>query len=104
MGERWVDDYGQVITVHEKEKCEGEFCTIHNASVHSLCLAPQKWDFSGNLMLRECVHGEFHVDLDDIQMRNPIGETNGLCTYLLQCDKCCKEPQDEPENKGSIDG
>lgn len=83
--ETWADDFGLVVRVHATRTCHGEFCTIHNPSDHALSIMPQVWDSSRKVMMRKCVHENFHVDVDE-----PNYESIG-CFYV--CDGCCK-PKD----------
>jgi hypothetical protein len=85
--EPWVDDFGSKLQVHNDGTCLGPNCTIHKTSMHALCLAPQKWDWERGIMLRVCVHGIEHTDVDEIKTES---------CFDLKCDGCCcEDPDDE---------
>jgi hypothetical protein len=84
---RCFDISGEQISlyVHPEEWCIDEnksFCTIHNPRDWPLAHNKHLWDAYKGRMLRECGHGVFHSDPDDIR----TGET---CTEM-DCDKCCQ--------------
>mgnify|MGYP007099122171 CR=1 FL=1 len=86
----WTDDFGNVvINVHTGGMCVGQFCTIHNPSDHPLSLAPQKWSDIYGVMLRVCVHGKNHIDIDEPPRTNSSYRAawSKFCEY---CDGCCR--------------
>jgi hypothetical protein len=90
MSETWADDFGNVVNgVHDAGRCRGEFCTIHNNSTHPLSLSPQKWSDIYGIMLRQCLHGKFHTDVDEI---GGVGYDTPFCK---DCDGCCRFEEGE---------
>ena len=71
----------EIITnMHDKEKCEGQNCCIHNMSNHHMRNFPQHWRDDWKLMERICSHGVGHPDPDDPNEDRIHG-----------CDGCCVE-------------
>lgn len=66
---------------HERGKCLGEYCTIHNHSDHHMVDWPQNWRSDRGIMERMCVHGVGHPDPDD---PNVIAGDS-----VHGCDGCC---------------
>ena len=72
-----MEDYttgtGQKIKVHDKDKCEGEYCCIHNPSDHIM----KDWP----------THCIGHPDPDDLAFkeRNGFPDADGI----HGCDGCC---------------
>jgi hypothetical protein len=83
-----VDDFGLSVRVHESDKCMFQYCTIHNNSAHPLCFAPQRWNEIEGHMERQCTHGEFHVDADEIRFEGLAG----ACPKDT-CDGCCRQEE-----------
>ena len=75
---------------HTRDKCKGEYCTIHKRSNHSMREFPQHWRGDRGIMERICTHGVGHVDPDEIT----DDRTHG-------CDGCCGE-QLAPLSKSQI--
>lgn len=71
-------DTGQVVFVHDPDKCAGQHCCIHNPSDHPLNTAPLHWRGDRGIMERICEHGIGHTDPDDIAKSGVHG-----------CDGCC---------------
>jgi len=86
-----MEDYttgtGQKIKVHDKDKCEGEYCCIHNPSDHIMKDWPTHWRDDRLLMERICEHGIGHPDPDDLAFkeRNGFPDADGI----HGCDGCC---------------
>jgi hypothetical protein len=55
--EEYKTGMGQIVSVHDKEKCEGEYCCIHNPSDHHMKDWPTNWRDDRFLMERICKHG-----------------------------------------------
>lgn len=83
---RWVLEHSNenLVAVHDSSQCEGEFCTIHNMSDHSMRAFPQHWRGDRGLMERMCPHGVGHPDPDDVKYVDPYERIHG-------CDGCCGE-------------
>ncbi len=92
--EFWTDDFGLVVQVHSNGECMFEYCTVHNNSIHPLCLAPQRWNITEGIMQRQCVHGQFHVDRDEIRAWGLVGMCN-----KNSCDLCCLGKDEEYPNE-----
>lgn len=65
--------------MHDEEKCDGQYCTIHNRSDHHMRHMPQEWRGDRGIMERICEHGVGHPDPDDINPDKDHG-----------CDLCCR--------------
>ncbi len=88
--ETWVDDFGLSVRVHDAGQCMFQYCTVHNHSAHALCFAPQRWNELKGYMERQCIHGEFHVDADEIRFEG----LRGSCP-IGTCDLCCLEKDED---------
>jgi len=69
------------LEVHDRDKCAGEFCCIHNPSDHHMKNWPQLWRDDRKMMERTCPHGIGHPDPDDRSSFRDHG-----------CDGCCVTP------------
>lgn len=76
---------GQFLKVHDKGKCGGEHCPIHNPSDHVLKDRPTHWRDDRGIMERICEHGVGHPDPDDNRVRSDPYES------IHGCDGCCVE-------------
>jgi len=87
--EEYTTGTGQHIMVHNKEKCEGQYCCIHNPSDHVLVHSPTHWRSDRGIMERICEHGVGHPDPDDtaFRRREGLGDADGI----HGCDGCCVE-------------
>lgn len=73
-----------MLTVHDRSRCAGEPCTIHNPSDHPMRDFPQLWRADRQIMERTCPHGVGHPDPDDLTVRTTRhGGVHG-------CDGCCR--------------
>lgn len=79
---------GQVLTTHDKTKCVGEYCTIHNNSPHHMVKWTQNWRSDREIMERICPHGVGHPDPDDPKFLDEYERVHG-------CDGCCVPPPPE---------
>lgn len=80
-GNVWIDDFGTTLIVHDKTKCSGPYCTIHNNSNHVMKDFVQRWRTDKGFMERVCTHGIGHPDPDEI-----YNNRNGI----HGCDGCCR--------------
>lgn len=71
------------IRTHAKSRCEGEICTIHNRSNHSMRSFPQLWRSDRAIMERICEHGVGHPDPDEFRI------IHGFDDSTHGCDGCC---------------
>lgn len=81
-----------VLKVHERAKCEGGYCGIHNPSDHPLKDAPRNWRSDKAEMERMCPHGIGHPDKDGLNFSIQMATLNGQNTSYLGvhgCDGCC---------------
>lgn len=83
--EKWTDDTGQHIIVHDRARCSGQFCCVHNPSQHGMVGFARHWRSDRKIMERICPHGIGHPDPDDVAFRASIGDTNNA----HGCDGCC---------------
>lgn len=75
-----------MVTVHGRDQCAGEWCTIHNPSPHHMREWPQLWRADRQIMERTCRHGYGHPDPDDVVVQTTRhGGSHG-------CDGCCAAP------------
>jgi hypothetical protein len=74
--------------VHDRDKCAGEFCCIHNPSDHHMRGWPQLWRDDRKMMERTCPHGRGHPDPDD----RSVERRHGCCV-----PSCCLPPRTEEE-------
>lgn len=69
--------------MHSTQTCEGQPCTIHNRTNHSMRKFPQHWRGDRAIMERICEHGIGHPDPDEYKLAlYPHEATHG-------CDGCC---------------
>jgi len=73
--------------IHSKDKCIGEFCTIHNMSDHIMRSFPQHWREDRSIMERICDHDVGHPDPDNPW---PIDDDR----WIHGCCGCCGENTD----------
>jgi hypothetical protein len=79
-GNVWTDDFGTTVIVHDRTKCLGTYCTIHNHSNHVMKDFSQKWRTDKRYMERVCPHGIGHPDPDEVyDNRNGIHGCDGCC-------------------------
>ena len=78
------------IWAHPPEKCEGEACSLHARSEHSMRAFPQHWRGDRALMERICPHGVGHPDPDHIaHVRRTRGDAVADAEAVHGCDGCC---------------
>lgn len=92
--EIYVTGTGQRIRVHNRDRCEGEHCVIHNPSDHSMRDFPTHWRADRQLMERICPHGIGHPDPDSIAfIRRMDGEKRAGIESVHGCDGCCAKEE-----------
>lgn len=83
---------GEALYTHPETACEGQTCSIHNPSDHSMKHFPQHWRNDRNLMERLCPHGVGHPDPDDLDYkRRTRGDEFAGYEGIHGCDGCCAE-------------
>lgn len=85
------------LRVHSGAVCYGEFCSIHNPSMHPLREAPLNWRSDTRVMERICEHGVGHPDPDDANYRMATQGKRYEGT-IHGCDGCCVNNFGEDEN------
>jgi len=87
---QWGMALGKVdLSVHERSRCEGEFCCIHNPSDHPLKEAELNWRADRRIMERLCECGVGHPDPDDLRFRvEQLGEDPEYAG-IHGCCGCC---------------
>lgn len=91
---------GALLQTHGPSQCAGEFCCIHNPSMHPLRSRPLVWrsDCRPAFMERVCEHGIGHPDPDSLaHVRRVLahyllGDLTEDATGALEvhsCDGCC---------------
>jgi hypothetical protein len=75
----------RVLMVHNRSRCQGQHCCIHNPSDHHMRDWPQNWRGDRNIMERICPHGIGHPDPDDPKSKIYYESVHG-------CDGCCHPP------------
>jgi hypothetical protein len=85
--ETYITGTGQRVKVHDKSKCDGEFCPIHNPSDHKMKNYPTNWRQDRYLMERICPCGVGHPDPDDLSYKRKFGlpDSEGI----HGCCGCC---------------
>jgi hypothetical protein len=88
--EKYTTGTGQTVYVHDKEKCKGNFCVIHNPSDHHMKDWKTHWRDDRRIMERICKHGIGHPDPDDLafRLKNGMSDSKGI----HGCDGCCSKP------------
>lgn len=80
---------GQVVEVHDPQRCAGQFCCVHNPSDHPLRDAPLHWRSDRMLMERICVHGIGHPDPDGLAYMRRAWVPGADGAGVHGCDLCC---------------
>jgi hypothetical protein len=85
---------GTLLQVHSVSRCVGDHCSIHNPSDHPLRDAPQLWDPRFKSIYRMCVHGNVHLDPDDLMFKWRVGVSVQVLALISvhDCDGCCHWP------------
>jgi hypothetical protein len=85
--EKYTTGTGQLVYVHDKSKCEGSHCCIHNPSDHIMKDFPTHWRDDRNLMERICPCGVGHPDPDDLAYKKMIGMDDAIGVHGC-CGHC----------------
>lgn len=72
-----------ILHTHGTNRCEGQFCCIHNPSPHHMVTWPQLWRSDLKIMERICPHDIGHPDPDHVSFVQKGG--------VHGCDGCCRE-------------
>ena len=87
----WGIQMGEgTLTVHDRGRCSGEFCCIHNPSDHPLKDAPKNWRADKAQMERICSHGIGHPDPDDTAHWERVDPGSRSWRGIHGCDGCCR--------------
>lgn len=79
-----------VLRTHESTECALPHCAIHNPSGHPLSHAPQRWRNELWMLERECTHGLWHPDVDNLDyIFFTYGEMAASGASVHSCDGCC---------------
>ena len=81
---------GQTVLVHDKDKCGGDHCVIHNPSDHNMKDWPTHWRGDRGLMERICPCGIGHPDPDDLAFKESIGYDVHV-EGIHGCCGCCSK-------------
>lgn len=87
--ENYETGTGQVVKVHNKDDCVGEFCCIHNPSDHHMKNWPTHWRQDRGMMERICKCGVGHPDPDDLAFKKDMAEKWGREDYDTGVHGCC---------------
>ena len=80
--EKYIDGLGQTVSVHSKEKCEGQHCVIHNPSDHPLRRYPTSWDEERKLMYRVIEEHRIKLmDPDEVSYQKRKLAENAVVVY-----------------------
>ena len=83
---------GMVMQTHPRERCVGNFCSVHNPSAHPLRDAPRNWRSDKGMMERQCVHGVGHPDPDDLaffRRTRDAERADGRGVHGCCIERCC---------------
>ena len=90
--EKYTTGTGQKILVHDKDKCKGDYCCIHNPSDHHMKNWPTHWKDDSKMMERICEHGVGHPDPDDLAfVTKSLGEEITKYRAIHGCCGCCSK-------------
>jgi hypothetical protein len=93
--EKYTTGTGQLVYVHNRADCQGDYCVIHNPSDHIMKDWPTHWRQDRGMMERICEHGVGHPDPDDIDFKRRVAEKYPHKSYdkgVHGCDGCCSNP------------
>lgn len=111
--EKYITGTGQLVYVHDRERCKGRHCVIHNPSNHRMKDWPTHWRDDRGLMERICPCGVGHPDPDDLAYKaiylRQLGKSESeiLATISTEsthgCCGCCTgkkfESQEDAEER-----
>lgn len=78
-----------LVNVHLPDKCNGEWCVVHNPSPHHMRGWRLNWRDDTGIMERLCPHGVGHPDPDSVAFHERIGQS---WAGSHGCDGCCQKP------------
>lgn len=74
----------QLVNVHSRDICLPP-CSIHSPSDHHMVTWRQSYREDNGVMERQCEHGYYHPDPDD------VGIALGYASAVHGCDGCCQQ-------------
>jgi hypothetical protein len=81
---------GNLLKTHGPRECAGQYCSLHNPSLHHMRTWRLNWRSDRGLMERICSHGIGHPDPDDIAFKHrACGAHYAEGAALHGCDGCC---------------
>jgi hypothetical protein len=82
------------ITTHDKDKCSGRACVIHNPSDHHMRDWLLNWRDDIKVMERICEHGVGHPDPDHLAyVKGPgMHGCDGCCDASVSCGFLARNP------------
>lgn len=110
--ENFIDGTGQDLIVHDKGKCKGEYCCIHNPSDHHMVDWPLYWRSDRCFFERIDPEGVGHPDPDEIKFHDKHGNNisvhgcNGLChpeNYKNYCEDMERKSKENQEPNKDIE-
>lgn len=82
-----------LVNVHDRARCAGHPCCVHNPSEHHMYGWRQHWRSDRGLMERLCAHGIGHPDPDHVAfVRRVLGDELAWEHGVHGCDGCCAPP------------
>ncbi len=87
--EKYRTGTGQTVLVHDRERCAGEYCCIHNPSDHHMRDWPTNWRGDIGLMERICKCGIGHPDPDDLAYKRRVMGKEADHFGVHGCCGCC---------------
>lgn len=79
-----------LLNVHDPERCDGRYCSVHKRSDHSMRSFPQIWRWDRGIMERICPHGIGHPDPDEMSyLASLLPEEIVYANGVHGCDGCC---------------
>jgi hypothetical protein len=66
--------------VHPPSACAGRGCPLHHPSRHHMRLWPMRWNTNARTVERQCGHGRWHPDPDDLAYKRSID--NPMATLM----------------------
>jgi len=90
------------LTTHPKGRCDGEYCTVHNRSDHSMRKFPQLWRGDRGFMERTCTHGIGHPDPDEISSISKVHGCDGCCAPMTKGDIMKTAQQEIVHDMGAL--
>lgn len=63
--------------VHPESACAGRGCPLHHPSAHRMVDWPMRWNPTTRAIERECEHGRWHPDPDDLAYKRSVDSFEG---------------------------